>query len=163
MKPLHIFLLLFAVFIWGLADGLEAGFLGLGLAPAAIPVAGVVVAGITEPLGVALGITVGWCINVTMGCGLLLLLVMNGMYHPKFGQIAAIGAFIPGLDAFPFLIGLVITGIFYDLSKEKGLLGAAARVAVAAQSPSLQNTASAAASVKNIQSDIQPSYAQKAA
>ena len=129
MKPSHLIFLFIAIFITLLADGLEAGLVNIALAPGAIPVVGALLAGVTAPIGIAIGLVVSWCINVTMGSMLLLFLVLNGMYHPKWGTAGFIGAFIPGLNALPFLVGMVIAGIMHDIAQEGGALGTVAKVA----------------------------------
>jgi hypothetical protein len=128
MKPKYILLLLVAVFITLLADGLSAGLVGISTAVAAIPIVDVFVAAITAPIGLGLALTVGWCINITMGAGLWLFLVLNGMYHPKWGPASFVGAAIPGLNALPFLVGMVVAGIMHDMAKQEGGLGTAAKL-----------------------------------
>jgi hypothetical protein len=116
MKPQYIFLLLAAVFITGLSDGISWALL-------AIPY-----------IGFVLALTVTFCINATMGAGLLFSLIQQGMYHPKFGPVAIIGGLIPGLNVLPFWVGLVGAGIMQDKSKERGIVGEVAGVASALQS-----------------------------
>lgn len=123
MKPVYIFSILWAAFITLLAGGIS-------MALVAIP-----------GVGIILALVVSYCINITMGCGLLYFLISEGMYHPKVSPFVLIGGLIPGLDFLPFWIGLVIAGIVQKMSEEKGLLGNVARVAVAAQS--MQNPSSA--------------------
>ena len=132
MKPLYFLLLFYALFITGLADSLEVALFNIGLVPNAIPVVGSILAAATAPIGIGIGLTVSWCINITMGSGLMLLLLINRMYHPKWGPAGLIGAFIPGLDSLPFWVGIVIAGIVYDMSQEGGLVGAAAGMVQAA-------------------------------
>ncbi len=125
MKPLHVFLLLFAVFITALADGIS---FGLSILPG---------------IGLIIGLALTFCINITMGSGLVLLLALNGMYHPKWGPAGLIGGLIPGLDFLPFWLGIVIAGIAQDMSKEKGLIGAAAGMVVAGTSVASGNVTGA--------------------
>ncbi len=110
MKPLHVFLLLFAIFITALADGIS---FGLSILPG---------------VGLIIGLALTFCINITMGSGLILLLVMNGMYHPKWGPAGFVGGSIPGLDFLPFWLGVVIAGIMHDMAKEKSALGTVAKL-----------------------------------
>ncbi len=80
-------------------------------------------------IGIVLAFAITFCINVTMGAGLLFLLATQGMYHPKFGPFTLIGGLLPGLNFLPFWLGLVIAGIVHDKSKEGGSLGALAKLA----------------------------------
>lgn len=105
MKPLHVFLLLFAAFITALADGIS-------LALSIIPYVGIMIA-----------LVISYCINITMGAGLILLLAVNGMYHPKWGPAGVVGGLIPGINVLPFWIGMVIAGIIHDKAKEGGIVG----------------------------------------
>lgn len=116
MKPLYIFLLMWAVFITGLADGISWALL---------PIPG---------LGIVLALAITFCINATMGMGLLFLLVSQGMYHPKFGPVGTILGLVPPFNFLPVWVGLVGAGIVQDMSKEKGTLGAVAGVATSLQS-----------------------------
>ena len=121
MKPLYIFLLLWAVFITGLADGLSWALI-------AIP-----------GLGFILGLAITFCINATMGIGLLFLLAANNMYHPRLSPFAIIGGLIPGLNVLPFWVGLVIAGIVYKTNAEGENLGGVTSTALKLQSTYLSN------------------------
>jgi len=122
-------------------------------------------------VGIALALVFTCSINITMGSGLILLLVKNGMYHPTWGPAGTIAAFIPGLDFLPFWLGIVITGIVQDMKKEGGVLGTVASVATLASSPSIKNATSTMGKINTMQHDImprpannnQPSYVQQAA
>lgn len=98
-----------------------------------------------------------------MGSGLILLLVMNNMYHPTWGPAGFIGGLIPGLDFLPFWLGVVIAGIIQDIKKEKAAAGAISATV------STTTNAKASAAIKNFDgitkpaNDNQPSYVQKAA
>ena len=115
MKPLYLLSILYALFITGLSDGIA-----FALAP--IPV-----------LGIIFAFTITFCLNITMGAGLIALLASHGMFHSKWGPLAVVGGFIPGFNFLPFWLGLVAAGIAQDMSKQKGLLGTLAKTATAAQ------------------------------
>jgi len=131
MKPLYIVILLWAVLISLLADG-------IGGALEAIPVVGTV-----------LGLVVALCVNVTMGAGFLFLLISNGMYHPKFGPFFIIGGFLPGIDFLPFWLGLGVVAILQDYEKEHpkafGVAGAAIQTALNVESGNIAGAAKSAA------------------
>jgi hypothetical protein len=129
MKPLYVFLLLWAVFITGLADGIS-----MALAP--IP-----------GLGIVLALAITFCINATMGAGLVFLLASNGMFHPKFGPASIILGITPPFNFLPFWVGLVIAGIAHDMSNEKGALGEIAKLA-----DNLQSTKNPLSRMKSIMS-----------
>jgi len=135
MKPLYIFLLLAAGFITALSDGISAALM-------AIP-----------ELGLVLSIAITFCINATMGVGLVFALVSNGMWHPKFGPVALIGGLLPGLNFLPFWIGLVGAGIVHDMSNEGGVIGEAAKIADTVQSGAnpLAATRTALSASKNME------------
>lgn len=149
MKPQYIFLILFALFITGLADGIEAGLVGLGAAPAAT-IVGAVITPVTAPLGIILGLAVSWCINVTFGAGLLMLMAYYDMWGVSYWKYLFPGIgleIIPGFDALPFWVAMVILCIIQQSKEEPGtVLGQVARVASAAAS--LENPATAAGAVK---------------
>lgn len=115
MKPHHIFLLLWAVFITGLSDGLAAALM-------AIP-----------GVGFVLGLAVSFSINATMGVGLILALSACDMYHPRISPFTIIGGLIPGLNLLPFWVALVIAGIVYKINAEKKSLMPVAGVALSLQ------------------------------
>ncbi|MDO8518185.1 MAG: hypothetical protein Q7S26_02765 [bacterium] len=134
MKPLYVFLLLWAVFITGLADGISWALM-------AIP-----------GIGFILALAITFCINATMGAGLLFLLISQGMYHPKFGPATVIGGLIPGINVLPFWIGLVVAGIVHDMGNEKGMIGEVAKLADNLQST--KNPLSRARSVMSASKDM---------
>lgn len=116
MKPLYIFLLLFAVLITGLADGLD-------VALSAIP-----------GIGFILGLAISYCINITMGAGLLIALVSFDMYHPRISPFGIVAGLIPGLNVLPFWVGLVVAGIVYKMNAEGENLGGITSAALKLQS-----------------------------
>ena len=136
MKLQYIFLIFFALFITGLADGVEVGMAGIGVAPSVIPVIGVVIAGVTEPIGILMGIAASWSINITMGAGLLMLLAYNGMFGPAYWRYITpgfIGETIPGINSLPFWVVIVILCIMKKTSEEsEGVLDIVSRAASAA-------------------------------
>ena len=116
MKPLYVFLLLYAVFITGLSDGISFALL-------AIPVVGPVLA-----------IIIAFCINATMGAGLLIALASFGMWHPRLSPFGIIGGLIPGLNVLPFWVGLVIAGIAYKMNADGESVGGITGAALSLQS-----------------------------
>jgi len=116
MKPLHIFLLMWAIFITGLADSIS-----LALLP--IPV-----------IGFVLGLAITFSINATMGAGLLVVLMSQGMWHPKFGPVGMVLGLVPPFNFLPIWIGLVAAGIAHDMANEKGAVGEMAKLADTMQS-----------------------------
>ncbi|MGC9602427.1 MAG: hypothetical protein ABSE76_01650 [Minisyncoccia bacterium] len=138
MKPLYIFLLLYALFITGLTCGVSAGL--------------VLIPGV----GIALALVFSFCINVTMGSGLMLLLVTNGMYHPTWGPAGFIGSLIPGLDFLPFWLGIVIAGIVQDMSKEGGLAGKAIGLVQTATAAASGNVTGTVQGIKNTTLSTKP-------
>jgi len=153
MKPLYIFLILYALFITGFGDAIELAFTAI------IPGAGLIIG---MPLDVV--------INITMGAGLVLLLALNGMFHPKFGPAGIIASAIPGIDSLPIWLGLVVMAILQKTAEEKtGVIGSVAKVAVATKNVSLSNPEAALKPVHTIQtttssvaSDIRPATNQPA-
>ena len=99
MKPLYIFLLLYAAAVTFFADGIGGT---LTLIPG---------------FGLVLGPAIAFCINATMGAGLIVLLLINGLFHPRFGPFISVGGYIPYVDFLPFWLGLVIMGIIHDMQK----------------------------------------------
>ncbi len=121
MKPLYLIMLMYASFITGLSDGLAWAF-------TAIP-----------GIGIVLAIAVSTCINITMGSGLLILLISNKMLHPKFGRFGVVAGAIPPFNMLPIWIALVSAGIAQKMGEEKTALGAIARIATATNPTSLAN------------------------
>lgn len=115
MRFLDVFLLLYAVFITGLADGIAGGL-------SAIP-----------GIGMLLGMAIAFCINVTLGAGLLALLALNDMYHPRLSPFGIVGGLLPGLDFLPFWVGLVAAGIIYRMNAEGKPLAQMAKTALSLQ------------------------------
>lgn len=111
MKPLYIFLLMWAIGITGFADGITWAFAWL------------------PGLGWLLSITIVFCINITFGSGLLFLLITNGMFHPRLGPVGVVFGVVPPFNFLPIWLGLVLAGIAHDMSKEKGALGEIAKLA----------------------------------
>lgn len=107
---------MWAVFITGLADLISLALL---------PIPG---------LGIILAFAITFCINATMGMGLLIALISNGMFHPKFGPAGLVLGMTPPFNVLPIWIGLVIAGIVHDMSNEKGALGEVAKLADSLQS-----------------------------
>ncbi len=122
MNPLYVFLLLWAIFITGLSDGIS-------MALVAIP-----------GVGIVLAFTITFCINATMGAGLLLALASFGMYHPRFSPFGIVGGLIPGLNFLPFWVGLVVAGIVYKSNAEGKDLGGISKTALSLQSIYSSNT-----------------------
>lgn len=144
MKPLHIFLLTYALFITALADGLGAAFM-------AIPYIGF-------PLAIAISLS----INITMGAGLLFALVANDMFHPKWGPAGVVASFIPGINVLPFWIGLVIAGILHQTEKGKGgAAGSVAKILSTVNPASLTNPINALKTARTIGNTISEARSEK--
>ena len=116
MKPQYIILLLSAAFITLLADGISV---------ALAPIPGV---------GIILALAITFCINATMGAGIIIALGFFDMYHPRFSPFGIIGGLIPGLNFLPFWVGLVAAGIIYKMNAEGEDLGGISKVALNLQS-----------------------------
>jgi hypothetical protein len=148
MKPQYVFLILFALFITGLSDGLEAALAALG------------------PIGIVLGITVSWCINVTMGAGLIFLLIYNGMFYPQYLYPGIAAGAVPGLDSLPFWVLVVVLCIIKKTGEEApGVVGQVARVAGAAAlvSSNPATVRGAVKTLKTLEQVRQPAQPQAAA
>jgi len=165
MRPRYISLLLFAFLITGLADGVEAGFAGLGASPLATLFGAPIVA-VTEPLGIALGLAISCCINITMGAGLLALLAHEGMWGPSYWKYLFPGFVvetIPGLNSLPFWVAVVVLCIIEKTKEEPDtVLGQVARVASAAAAVST-NPATVGGAVKTLEAIKQIRQPQPAA
>ncbi len=127
------------------------------------PIINGALATVTVPLGMAVAFTIDICLSLTLGSGLIMALIFCGMFHPKYIWSGSIVEFLPCFDILPGWTAMVVLSIMETSKQKGGALGAAAGVALAAQSPSFKNATSALSGVKNMQSDIQSSYVQKAA
>ena len=136
MKTIYIIALMYAVGITFLADG-------IGGSLEAIPA-----------IGTVLGIVVAFCINATMGAGLLYLLWANDMYHPNYGSFLTVGGVIPGLDFLPFWLGLVVAGIVYDMTREGNLAGVGRVAQLAEELAQTKNPLSQMKSVMRARDDL---------
>jgi len=148
---------------WSSSGTVIQGIVNAAACTAPGAVFGAAISASGAPLGIGIGMAVDMCIGITMGSGLILALIMCGMFHPKYIWGGSIIKIIPGINVIPGWTGTVILSIIETNKQKGGLLGAAAGVALAIESPSIKNATSAVSGVKNIQSDIQPSYVQKAA
>lgn len=130
--------------------------MGIGLIPGSIPVIGTAVAAVTGPLGIAVGLGISWCINITMGAGLVLLLLYEGMFYPHYLFPGFIAEIIPGINDLPFWMLIVVLCIIKKTGEEaEGVLGTAARVAagaalIASNPASVRGTAATLQSVRRI-------------
>lgn len=105
---------------------------------------------VTEPVGIILGFVVTFCFSATLGVGLFTLLVLNGLYYPKFMLPSAIAELIPGFNLLPGWTAMVILCLIQKSKEEGGLVGSVASVAGAVTNPSVNSVASAARTVDGI-------------
>lgn len=113
------YLILIALFIDGLQALISLAFVGIGVAPSAIPFVGSAVSAATLPLGIALGFAVNFTISVTVGTGLIMLLAFNGMFHPARIIPAYLSEAAPGFANLPVWTGLVVWSLYKKNKKEK--------------------------------------------
>lgn len=106
--------------------GFALGFFGSWLNP--------ILAGVTEPVGIALGFAIDICMSLTFGALLITFLIFNRMFYPKY-LFGALGEVIPGINNIPFWTALVVLSLLKKKSEETGALAAASGLAMAAMSP----------------------------
>jgi hypothetical protein len=109
-----------------------------------------VLAPVTEPIGLAIGFAVSICLSMTFGAGLIMLLLLNGMYYPKFLLPGGIAELIPGFDLIPSWTAMTILCVLQKSKEESGLLGGVASVAAAAASPTPASISNAVRTVDGI-------------
>lgn len=109
-----------------------------------------VAAPITEPIGLVIGFAVSICLSMTLGAGLIMLLILSGMYYPKFMLPGGVAELIPGFDLIPSWTAMTILCVLQKNKEEGGLLGTAAGVATAVASPTPVSVTQAARRVDGI-------------
>jgi hypothetical protein len=119
------------------------GFL-LGLV-GSIPLINGVLATVTMPVGVILGFAISVCLSLTLGAGLIMLLIIYGMFYPKYLMPGGISELIPGFDLIPGWTALTILCVLRKIRDEKTaqLKTAASVVLVEPASENLEQAARA--------------------
>lgn len=114
---------------------------------------GDVLAPLTEPVGLMLAFAINFCLSATLGAGLVMFLIICGMYYPKYLLPGGISEIIPGLDIFPGWTALTILCVLRKIKDEKGgIAGAAAAIVTAAAAPSAESITQTARAVDGIRS-----------
>jgi len=114
---------------------------------------GDVLAPLTEPVGLMLAFAINLCLSATLGSGLIMLLIICGMYYPRYLLPGGISEIIPGLDIFPGWTALTILCVLRKIKDEKGgIAGAAAAMVTAAAAPSAESITQTARAVDGIRS-----------
>ncbi|MBX4192465.1 hypothetical protein KW798_03195, partial [Candidatus Parcubacteria bacterium] len=118
----------YAIFLDGLQAGLSFALAGLFASPGVIPFVGPLIAAVSIPFGIALGFIINICLSLTMGSGLLLLLVhLCGFKSLQKYIFGSIGDLIPGLNNLPFWTLLTI-GVCWNHAKQNGVAWNLSRV-----------------------------------
>lgn len=133
-------LIVFALFLDGFQAAITLSFTGIFLALGVIPFVGVVVG----PLGIVVGFVISTCLSLVMGAALVTLLLLNGMFYPRFLLPGGITELIPALNLLPTWTTVTILSIIQKNKEEGGKVGAAASIVTAIAKPSVQNVANAA-------------------
>ena len=94
--------------------GSIAGFVGT---------AGNVVAAATLPIAIALGFAVNFCLDVTLGTILVMWLMWEGMYYPRYGIGGFIAELMPGLSDLPAWTVMTILSVVRKSAEEGKLRG----------------------------------------
>lgn len=118
-----VILIVVALFIDGLQAAMSLMFFVLGASLTLIPFAGVAGA----PIGVGLGVAINFCLSATLGTGLIMLLIFNKMFYPRYVLPGGITEIFPGFSLVPTWTAIVILSI---LRKKKEELTHAAPQAV---------------------------------
>lgn len=97
------------------------------------------------PMGIIFGFAVDICLSATMGAGLIMLLIFNGMFYPKVLLPGGISEIIPGFGLLPTWTAITIFSLLRKKKEEGGggIVGAAAGVASAVAAPSASSIAGA--------------------
>lgn len=98
--------------------GCKAGAFMLGII-GSIPVVNGVVATFTEPVGIALGFVVSFCISASFGTLLVLGLMYCKMFYPKQFFFATGAEMIPGINLLPAWSALVVRAWLKKNAQEK--------------------------------------------
>lgn len=122
-----------------------AGGVGVGIGSAA----GTAVGGALLPLGVIIGFAVSICLSATMGAGLIMLLIFNKMFYPKYLLPGGVSEIIPGFGLLPTWTAITILSLLRKKKEEGGggIVGAAAGVVSAVSAPSASSIVGAAQGV----------------
>ncbi len=108
--------------------GLIFGLLGTTLDAAAV---------VTEPVGLMLGFAISICLSVTLGAGLIMLLILCNMFYPKYLLPGGVAELMPGFDLIPGWTAMTIMCVLQKVKDEKrgGTVGAVAAVVTTSPSP----------------------------
>lgn len=134
---------------WNTSAGVVSGVIAAVKCGVSGAIAGAVISALGVPIGTGFGFLIDVCISLTMGGGLILALIMSGMFYPKYVWGGAIVEFLPGFDIIPGWTAMVIFSIMEKSKQEGGALGAVSGVALAVASPSFKNITSALTGVKS--------------
>lgn len=107
-------LIVVALFIDGLQAALSLMFFVLGASLTLIPFAGVAGA----PIGVGFGVAVNFCLSATLGTGLIMLLIFNKMFYPRYVLPGGISEIFPGFSLVPTWTAIVILSILRKKKEE---------------------------------------------
>jgi hypothetical protein len=110
--------------------GCAVGGFVLGLL-GSIPVINGALAVVSEPIGLMLGFAIGVCISCTFGAALVLLLLFNGTFYPKYLAPGGIVELIPGFEVLPSWTAMTVACV---LQKNKDVKNARALIAKGLQS-----------------------------
>lgn len=101
-------------------------------------VTGAAAAPIILTSGIILGFVISICLSTTLGAALVTMLVLNGMYYPKFMLPSGIAELIPGFDLIPTWTAMVILCLVQKSKEEAKASGSmlAPVAALASASPS---------------------------
>lgn len=130
-------LIVFALFLDGFQAAITLSLSGMFFALGLIPFIGVVVG----PIGIVLGFVISTCLSLVAGAALVTLLLLNGMFYPRFLLPGGITELIPGLNLLPTWTTVAILSVIQKNKEEGGKVGTAAGIATAIAKPSVQNVA----------------------
>lgn len=137
--------------IQGILDAAKCGLAG-GVFGAAVSAFGV-------PFGTILGFAFDICISLTLGSGLIFLLMISGAFYPKYAWSGGVFELMPGFDVLPGWTLMVVLSLLKKQAEERksGIVTTATKMVSTAGSVSLTNPVSAvrgAASIKNTASTM---------
>lgn len=108
------------------ADGVITGIIEGAKCAGVGGFSGAVASAIGIPLGTAMGFVSDFCISATLGVGLILLLIFNGMYYSKPIGMNGLLELVPGFNMLPGWTTMVVLCILRKKAEEGALDGSAA-------------------------------------
>lgn len=108
--------------------GCDIGGFLLGIV-GSIPLINGVLATVTLPVGVILGFVISACLSMTIGAGLITLLMFSGMFYPKFLLPGGVAELIPGFNLIPTWTAITILSVLQKNKEKGGVVGTVASVA----------------------------------